>query len=351
MPSDWDATLRPTRIPTTAGAAGSDGQAIFSARQSRLGLRASVPAGSYDLKTRLEIDFFGRGSGAPQNSGQNTVRLRRAYGEWGPILGGLTASLFMDDNWYPSCVDYFCVNGRTLLRNVQIRYTFLTGKHGLAVALEKPGADVPDYPSPDIDLATDNKLPDLTAQYRFAQPWGHVQVSGVVRRLGFDTPGTPDNQPKGSTVGWGANVSSVIKVVPDTFHLFLAAMYGMGVQSYIQDATPDLGSGSSTTIDPEAVPVLGTAAYADVYWNELLSSTLGYSNVKNWTRNGQGASVFEMGQYASANVLARPVRNLLLGPEFIWGRRNDKGGASGNDYRLQISLRFSFSSLDFWKPS
>src|SRR5436190_6520999 len=38
---NWDATLRPSRIPTVKGQFGSDGQSIFSARQSRLGAKAT----------------------------------------------------------------------------------------------------------------------------------------------------------------------------------------------------------------------------------------------------------------------------------------------------------------------
>src|SRR5689334_20708545 len=53
MPSSWDATLRPTKIPAPEGSAGGDGQAILSVRQSRLGVRGSVPAGGYDLRGRI----------------------------------------------------------------------------------------------------------------------------------------------------------------------------------------------------------------------------------------------------------------------------------------------------------
>src|SRR3954469_14213022 len=38
---DWNATLRPSRLPTPKGEFGSDGQPVFSARQSRLGARAN----------------------------------------------------------------------------------------------------------------------------------------------------------------------------------------------------------------------------------------------------------------------------------------------------------------------
>src|SRR3954471_21898475 len=99
MPASWDSTLRPTKIPEVAGAAGGDGQAIFSARQSRLGARGSVPVGDSNLKGQVEFDFYGRGgaSNRADAAGQDNLRLRRAYGEWGPFLGGLTDSLFMDD--------------------------------------------------------------------------------------------------------------------------------------------------------------------------------------------------------------------------------------------------------------
>src|SRR5689334_6959555 len=36
---DWDATLRPSRIPTEKGQFGGNGQSIFSVRQSRLGAK------------------------------------------------------------------------------------------------------------------------------------------------------------------------------------------------------------------------------------------------------------------------------------------------------------------------
>ena len=40
---DWNATLRPTRIPTVEGLYGANGESIVSARQSRLGVRGARP--------------------------------------------------------------------------------------------------------------------------------------------------------------------------------------------------------------------------------------------------------------------------------------------------------------------
>jgi hypothetical protein len=120
----------------------------------------------------------------------------------------------------------------------------------------------------------------------------------------------------------------------------------------MNDATPDLG-GSGTVTAPTAatVPMLGITAYVDFYWSKLFSSSVGYSTTIIWNTSLQSPSAFGQGQYASANFLVHPFRNFMAGPEFLWGMRSDNGGATGQDYRLQISLKFSFSSTDFWKPS
>jgi len=343
---NWDATLRPTRIPTTEGQFGTNGQAIFSARQSRLGVRGSLPVGDYDLKARIEFDFFGRGTGAPDAAGQNTIRLRQAYGEWGPILGGLTASLFMDDDFWPTIVDYWGPAGMVFFRNVQIRYTPIRGEHTFAIAIERPGSDLQNYT--DLpDLASDNKIPDFTLQYRLTERWGYLQLSGILRMLGYNT-GTST----GYKFGWGVNASSTVTLLPQRLKLLVAVVGGMGIANYMNDATPDLAAGGTITAPvPEAIPLLGITAYLDVTWTKLFTTAIGYSTTIMFPSGLQPASAFKQGQYASVNFLVNPFRNFTAGPEFLWGRRNDNGGAAGNDFRLQISVRYAFSSLDFWKPS
>jgi hypothetical protein len=346
---DWNATLRPTRIPTVEGEYGANGEAILSARQSRLGFRGSLPAGSHDLKARIEFDFFGYGLERPDAGGQNTIRLRRAYGEWGPLLGGLTASLFMDDEWWPTIIDYWGPAGMVFFRNVQIRYTPISGEHTFAVAIERPATDLDPAGGPP-GIAPRSLLPDLTAQYRLTQGWGYLQLSGILRWLGYDTPGAAV-QTKGDTIGWGLHASSTIGLVPDKLKLLAAVVYGHGTSYYMNDATPDLAFGG-TIANPkaEAVPMLGFSAYLDVYWSKLFCSSVGYSAVRMYNTALQGPASFKSGQYASVNVLVTPVKNLMAGPEFLWGERIDEGGAYGTDTRLQVSVKYSFSSLDFWKP-
>ncbi len=43
----WEDALRPTKIPTTPGTFGSNGQSSFSAKQSRFGVSGDVPINDY----------------------------------------------------------------------------------------------------------------------------------------------------------------------------------------------------------------------------------------------------------------------------------------------------------------
>ncbi len=356
----WDATLRPSKIPTVDGIFGDDGQGIISVRQSRFGVRATQPVGGRDLFVRFEFDLFGVGGDA----GQTTFRLRHAYGEWGPILAGQTNSLFMDGDTFPNTVDYWGPNGMVFLRNPQIRYTYKTGANQFAFAIEQPSNDIDpgNVRLLDSDIAGslqgDEELPDLTAQWRYTGDWGHVQAAGILRRVGFETAGTPNNEPSDSKVGWGINLTSNIKVLEkDVIHL--GAVYGEGIASYMNDGGTDLAPQADNLGTPpvdgvpplglrgDVVPLLGLMAYYDHYWNDQFSSSIGYSRVQVDNTNFQEPTAFKIAQYASVNLLYTPSDKILMGGEFLWGSREDKDGASGEDYRVQFSFKYNFSSNDF----
>lgn len=356
----WDATLRPSKIPTVDGIFGDDGQGIISVRQTRFGVRATQPVGGRDLFVRFEFDLYGVGGDA----GQTTFRLRHAYGEWGPILAGQTNSLFMDGDTFPNTVDYWGPNGMVFLRNPQIRYTYKTGANQFAIAIEQPSNDIDPGNVRLIDsdiagsLQGDEELPDLTAQWRYTGDWGHVQAAGILRRVGFETAGTPNNEPSDSKVGWGINLTSNIKVFEkDVIHL--GAVYGEGIASYMNDGGTDLAPeadvlGPPTTpgvpnigLRGDVVPLLGLMAYYDHYWNDQFSSSIGYSRVQVDNTNFQEASAFQTAQYASVNLLYTPSDKILMGGEFLWGSREDKDGEEGEDYRLQLTFKYNFSSNDF----
>jgi hypothetical protein len=363
---DWDATLRPSRIPTTKGEFGSDGQSVFSVRQSRLGAKANGVIGSHDYEAKFEFDMYGVGGDA----GQTTIRLRHAYGRWGPFLAGQTNSLFMDGDLFPNVIDYWGPAGMVFVRNPQLRFYLTDGPTWVAaVALEHPSDDIDPGsirlidPELATNLRPNEELPDLTGMVRYQADWGHIQLSGLARKIGFDTLGTPDNEPSGSEFGWGLMLGGAFKWGMATFRL--GGVYGEGIASYMNDGGMDLAPSATLIAAPpifppppsppvnelvsaEAVPLWGLTAYVDLQWTKTLSSALGYSFDAVDNTNFQDATAFHRGEYASANLLWTPDSRIMTGLEMLWGRRTDNDGNKGTDVRAQFSFKVSFSSKDIW---
>src|SRR5262245_54644784 len=348
MDPQWDDAFRPSKIPTVEGTFGSDGQSSVSVKQSRFGVQGNVPIGENfgPLNFRFEFDFFGVGVDA----GQTTIRLRHFYGEWRSILAGQTNSLFMDGEVFPNTIEYWGPTGMVFYRNVQLRWTpFRTDTSHFAIAIERPGNDI-DAGSvrqldPDLgaNIKNDEELPDFTVQFRTRGSWGHVLVGGILRRVGFETLGTPDNEPTGHDTGWGVNLAGHLNLLRRD-RLLGQVVYGHGIASYMNDGGVDLAPGG-TLLDPEAkaVPLLGWLIYYDHYWSDRWSTSLGYSVTQVDNTSLQATSAFHKGEYASINLLYTPTPNLLIGGEAIWGQRTDNDGATGDDFRFQFSVKYSFS--------
>jgi hypothetical protein len=179
----------------------------------------------------LEFDFFGTGD----NEGKVTPRLRHVYGTWGPLLIGQTNTLFMDIDTFPNVVDYWGPTGMAFVRNPQIRWTAVNDDHHrFAVALENPTDDIDPGQIRELDpalgaaISAHETLPDLTAQYRYTDTWGHVQGALVLRDLGFETPGAPNNGPHDHLFGWGVDLTSSIEF-GERDKLLLGLVYGHGI--------------------------------------------------------------------------------------------------------------------------
>jgi hypothetical protein len=345
---DWYDVLRPTKLPSYEDEFGKDGNFYAGVRQSRLGFKAWVPTDVGELKTIFEFELFGTGVDA----GQTTFRLRHAWGELGQIGAGQTWSPFMDPDVFPNSIEYWGPNGMVFFRNVQVRWTpWQEGDSNFMVALERPGAsgDQGVY-SGRVELEGVKArfpLPDISAHYRMAGSWGHLQIAGIVREIKWDDTNADQYDLTGSTTGWGVNLSSNVKLDKDT--LRLSVVYGEGIENYMNDAPVDIGikNNFSNTTQPilgVALPVLGVVAFYDRTWNDRWSSTIGYSRVDITNSDGQAPDAYKTGQYALANLLYYPTKGVMMGGEVQWGsRQNFSDGWSVNDLRIQFSFKYNFS--------
>ncbi len=292
----WFDVVRPTKLPAFENQFAPDGNAFFSVRQTRFGVRSTVPTSMGDLKTTFEFEMFGTGVDA----GQTTIRLRHAYGELGRFGAGQTWSPFMDIDVFPNTVEYWGPNGMAFFRNVQVRYMPIQGDTRMTIALERPGASADQGDVAGRIEIQDVKgrfpVPDLSAEYHRATSFGYIELAGILRYIKWEDQGTDAFDLSGDAVGWGLNASSNVKI-GDQNVLRLSALYGEGIQNYMNDAPADVGiepdPGNATApIKGVALPVLGLVAFLDHTWNEKFSSSVGWSMVDIDNSELQSADAF-----------------------------------------------------------
>ena len=347
---NWFDTMRPTKLPSFPNQFGRDGVLFSGVRQSRFGVKGYIPTPVGEVKTIFEYELFGVGV----DTGQTTFRLRHAWGELGQIGAGQTWSTFMDPDVFPNSLEYWGPNGMVFFRNVQLRWMPVNkGNHQLYIAFERPGASADPG-----SLAGRNELagiqarfpaPDVSAHVRWGGERDYLQIAGIGRYIAWDDLHRSATLDLGGHIwGWGVNVSSNLPGWGKKDLVKLEATYGHGIENYMNDAPVDVApivnrGNLRTPVTGAPLPVLAMLAFYDRYWSERWSTSLGYSYLRIDNVPLQVASEFHKGQYGLVNLLFYPAKNVLMGGEFQWGRRdNFRDGFSFDDYKLQFSFKYSF---------
>jgi DcaP outer membrane protein len=344
---NWFDVMRPTKLPSAPNEFGRDGRFYASVRQTRFGVKSTVPTDFGDLKTIFEFELFGTGVDA----GQTTFRLRHAWGELGQFGAGQTWSPFMDPDVFPNSLEYWGPNGMVFFRNVQLRWMPINkGNKQLWFAAERPGA------SADLGQFSDRvqlqgvrgrfPAPDLSARARVGGERTYLQIAGIGRYIAWDDPNRAVVDLSGHTWGWGVNVSSNLGFGKKDV-LRLSTTYGHGIENYMNDAPVDVApKGTTNPLRPlggDPLPVFGLVGFYDHNWSERWTSSVGYSMLQIENARTQLPNAFHRGRYGLVNLLFYPVKNVMTGGEFQWGRRDNNGdGFTFDDYRVQFSAKYNF---------
>jgi hypothetical protein len=169
----------------------------------------------------------------------------------------------------------------------------------------------------------------------------------VVRYMKWDDVMDDEYELSGSATGWGVNLSSNLKVKKDVLRLEL--VYGKGIQNYMNDATVDVGivpntMSTKTPVEGEPIPLVAITAFYDKTWNDKWTSTIGYSRLEMDNTEGQSDDAFKTGQYALVNALYYPTPGVMLGPEIVWGKReNFRDGWSVDDVQIRFEFKYNFA--------
>jgi hypothetical protein len=338
-------------------------------RYSRLGLDTWTPTSVCDwtVHTRIEVDFFnGNNSGL---FGSFPLRLRYAYADFGPFRLGQAASTFMDYDVFPNVLDYQGPDGMVLMRQVIARVTVpVADQLHVAFAAEQPYSDISWFQddefvvNPGSGVITTagaprnvQDMPDFIGHVRYDTDFGHVQVSGILRKLTFQPAVGSDMNRLGSGVNltgdfhpwaWCLHSNPVRKDNPaalERCRILGQYAVGRGINRYLQDTN---GLGLDAVFVPfegfRALYSVGWFACYEHWWTTKWLSNFCYGEMFTGLPNGVPADTYRAGKYAAVNVIWLPLPRLGVGLEYLYGERENKDDERGFAHRIQTAVQYSF---------
>lgn len=324
----------PGSIPV--GGADEDVATDFNAKQTRFWLTTDGVVAGHKVGTRLEMDFQTLpGTGDQRTTSGANPSLRRAFVTIDNWLIGQEWTNFQNTAVLPESADFVgAAEGTVFARQAQVRYT----RGPFSIAVENPETTVTPFGGGTRIVADDNSLPDLTARYALARPWGDVQFAGLLRQLKYQNPATSIDS---TATGWGLSASAKLKVgSQDDLRLMISGGEGVGRYlglNFSNDAVLDASG------ELEAIGVVaGFAAYRHVWapgWrSSLIWSAQKVDNDVSYT----GLSANRSAQSLHANLIWSPVAAFDVGAELMFADRKLESGLDGDMTRLILFAKYGF---------
>ncbi|MBC2593187.1 hypothetical protein H5P28_02830 [Ruficoccus amylovorans] len=318
---------------------GSGLNSDVSFRQSTLAFDLLFETGDKPLTFFYANNFFPNGQ--PANG--YGYYLLGFYAEWNGLLIGYDWTALMDAGVDPNTLDYEGPNSLPEKYNAQVRYTRTLLEDDFANLIGKISLE---QASPSISgvaggMDVFQQAPDGVLALRAVGDDWHVQAGVVLRSLVAQTP-------SGDTgaLGWGFSLSGSWQFT-EKDEVMLWGNIGDGFADYIQDA---YGLGLDGYINAsnqlETIRVYGVGAAYQHNWTRHLSSTFsfGYVNISDEGLGPYvGATNMRETLYSSGNIVWQATPFLVVGAELLYGRKLAVNGESGDDFRVQSTVRYTFN--------
>ncbi len=326
-----------------------------TARPSRIGMDTWTPTtifSDWNIHTFIEADFF-NGPGQAVGGGGNPFRLRFAFVDFGYFRLGQQNTVFMDSSAFPSTVDFAGPRGLVNQRRPGARATIpLTDNLFWAIGVEQPFSDIT---TNGLGVPVQN-IPDFASHLRYESDVGHVQLSTLVRSIGYEPTGAdPTRQ-----AGWGVSASSnfhpwaiLMGTNPlrsdnptglERSRVLLQYTCGSGIGRYIQDTA---GLGLDGQVDPATggfgtLWAQGWSVSYEHWFTEKWLANITYSQDNVGNVPGQPSSTYVAAKYLAVSLWFIPVRNWSLGAEYLWGERENLDGEWGKANRFNALCQYNF---------
>ncbi len=317
---------------------GAPSQTKFNVNPTILAISSTTPVPEGQLNTMISMDFNGQ-------LDRPEPRLRIAYGEFVSddlglgLLGGQAYATMLDLRAFPETLDFAGPAGLWQQRQPLLRFTksFAEAEGMIAeVALETP--ENVSY----IDAEKLTRWPDLVAAGTW-QAGGkyikHLRLAGLARDLRAEgANGSTD-----SALGWAVTGSAKLGLpflgAKDSFKFTLH--YGDGYGSQLKGG-PQEGVFNTVNSELETIGIFGSFGGVQHFWSDRFRSNLVYGYVNSDNPEFVSGDTYDNTNYVAANLIWNPYKSVNLGVEYLWGRRENKDGASGTANRFLFSSKVKF---------
>ena len=319
------------------------GRTTLHAKESRINFDVRSMATNdkygweFPLQAFLEIDFFDdRETFALQ------PRLRQAYGVIGRLLAGQTWSVTTDVSALAGTIDFSGGDALYGGRVALIRWEDKIGESlKWAVGVEDPQVSIGNPFG--LEGQGRTSLPNFAGKLRWMGKGGsHIQLGADVFRLEWQGG---DAFPSDAQMGFGATLSGRHLVGASKKNAIVAtATVGSGSAHRVIALAFDGGNDAVITPDGlDAMQHWQVYGGYSLYWSDSFNSTVSAAWAQLDNSEFQPDDSIRKAGSVHANLIWFPYRMASTGIEVMWGRRENKDGASGNAWRIQGMVKFKFN--------
>ena len=290
-------------------------------------------SGHSQLNTLISTDF----------NGQEEVpepRLRLAWIEYVNealgigVIGGQAFPTMVDLRAVPEVLDFALPASAWAQRQGLLRLTkSLSGTFLMEASIETP--QNVRY----INAEKRTRLPDaaLAGTWIFNGDYlSHFKLGVLARDLrAEDVNGATD-----SALGWSVSASGKVNLpfLGKRTNLRLTVHSGDGYGTQIKGGPEE--AVFDTALD--MIGIWGAFGGLQHFWSDKFRSNLTFGNMSADNPASVPSDALDSTTYASANFIWNPFKQLTLGVEYLWGRRENVDGAKGTSNRLLFSSRRDF---------
>jgi hypothetical protein len=315
---------------------GAPPQTKFSVNPSQLAISSTTPVSDGRLNTMISMDFNGQ-------IDRPEPRLRIAYGEYVSdalgigLLAGQAYATMLDLSAVPETLDFAGPAGLWQTRQPLLRFTKAVSESMITeLALETP--ENVTY----TNAEKRTRWPDLVLAGTWRTGGKHVKhfrLAGLVR----DLEATAVNGTTASAVGWALTGSGKLGLpaLGPKDNLKITLHYGDGYGTQIKGG-PQEGGINPVTSELQTIGIFGVYTGIQHFWSDRFRSNLVYGHVDSDNPAFLSGDTFSNTSYAAADFIWSPYKEVTLGVEYLWGRRENKDGASGRSNRFLLSSRVNF---------